>query len=402
VAVSVPKDGDQSVSSALSEISVTFDQDMNQGGFSFTGGGDTFPKVTGQPRWKSPRECLLPVQMLPAHDYIVGLNSATHTNFKNAQGEPLAPVRIRFRTSNDAGKASPGNPVDELRQAIEQHYSYLEVHRVDWPAQWLKFGPRLAKTSSPREFAGLAGEMLAATNDVHIWLNVGNEIVPAYRRNITPNANPQLLPKLIQGWKQPHRMVASGIAAPGIAYLAIHSWERKHQPELLAAIQAELDQFIKQPALIIDVRFNSGGDETIAQQVAARFNVEPGVYAKHRNHGSTMITERTLNASSTPYSGKIVVLMGPVNMSSCETFLLMMKRVKGCQLIGAKSYGASGNPQPHPLNNGVTVMLPSWQAFLPDGSPLETIGITPDIEVSAGDSRTQDAVLDRAKEILTP
>ncbi|MFN0127457.1 MAG: S41 family peptidase [Verrucomicrobiales bacterium] len=402
----VPKDGARSVAASLSEITVTFNQAMDQSGYSFTGGGESFPKLNGQPRWQSARECVLRVQLQPSHDYVIGLNSATHRGFRNTQGELLAPSLIRFRTSADVNKSSPAvspiGPIQELRQAIENHYSYLDVHGVEWPAQWKTFEPKLSKASSPRHFAEIAGQMLAATKDIHIWLTVSDELFPAHRPNVTPNANPELLPKLVQGWKQPHRMVWSGMAANAIGYLAIHSWERQHQPELLAAIEGELDRLTKHPALIIDLRLNSGGDERLAQQIAARFDVEPGVYAKHRHHGSPSMTERTLTASTRPYTGKVAVLMGPANMSSCEAFLLMMKRVKRCQLIGASSFGASGNPKPHSLSNGVTVYLPSWQAFLPDGSPLELVGVAPDIGVPAGNLRRDDAVLQRAVQYLTP
>lgn len=61
----------------------------------------------------------------------------------------------------------------------------------------------------------------------------------------------------------------------------------------------------------------------------------------------------------------------------------MMKQVPGCRIVGARTAGASGNPQPHLLANGVTVLLPSWCDMSPDGSPLETHGIAPDIDVAA-------------------
>lgn len=85
-------------------------------------------------------------------------------------------------------------------------------------------------------------------------------------------------------------------------------------------------------------------------------------------------------------------------MSSCESFLLMMKQVPNCKLIGEKSYGSSGNPKPYDLGNGVTVWLPSWKDLGPDGVCLEGQGIEPDIVVraSAQDLRVRDPVLEAA------
>ncbi|MGH7193507.1 MAG: S41 family peptidase, partial [Candidatus Saccharimonadales bacterium] len=105
------------------------------------------------------------------------------------------------------------------------------------------------------------------------------------------------------------------------------------------------------------------------------------------------------------FRGRVAVLMGPANMSSCESFLLMMKQVPHCKLIGRRSYGSSGNPQPVALANGVTVYLPSWRDLLPDGACFEGHGIEPDIEVKAQaqSSASSDEVLETAlRELRRP
>ena len=51
VVKTVPENNAQNVDPALSEIRVTFDQDMNPGGYSWVGGGPMFPKTRGRPRW---------------------------------------------------------------------------------------------------------------------------------------------------------------------------------------------------------------------------------------------------------------------------------------------------------------------------------------------------------------
>lgn len=403
-----PTSGDQNVSPGLTEIVITFDQDM-AGGYSFTGGGPTFPKVAGKPVWRTPRECVLRAQLEPGRSYTVGINSATQTNFKSSNGTPADPSILSFRTkASVAGVATAGGnrhaeSIQQLREALDHRYSYRDVHRVDWTAAWQQFEPRLLASTSARDFAVTAGEMLATTQDAHIWLTEAGQIIPAFQRELTPNADLRLLSTLISGWSQRHPMVASGNAAPGVGYIAIHSWERKHGAALVTAALAALSDLEAQPALIIDVRFNSGGDETLARDFAGHFVTERKLYAKHRSLGSTEPTDRWLepSASSKPFPGRVAVLMGPVNMSSAEAFLLMMRQVPGCRLIGQTSFGASGNPQPHQLANGVTVYLPSWNAMLPDGTSFECKGITPDVEVKiSGNIAASDPALTKAIEIV--
>jgi C-terminal processing protease CtpA/Prc len=255
--------------------------------------------------------------------------------------------------------------------------------------------------------------MLAATEDPHIWLTVANEVVPAFRRDVRSelNAAPKLLPQVIQNWKQPHPVVATGQAAPGVGYIAIHSWDRKHAPQALDAALAALGGFGGLPALIVDVRLNGGGDERLAREFAGCFVRNRAKYAQHvtvdpASGGFSPPIERWIEptAGGPAYSGRVAVLMGRANMSSAEAFLLMMKQAPNVTLIGDRSYGASGNPQPHVLANGVTVYLPSWQAMLPDGTPLERKGIAPTIEVKTTlkDFARRDPVLEKAIEVLRP
>jgi len=101
----VPPSGATDVDPKLTELRVTFDQDM-AGGFSWTGGGETFPRTTGRPRWVDRRTCVLPVSLEPGRSYRLGINSPSHRNFKSASRIPVVPVRWSFSTKG-SGPESP-------------------------------------------------------------------------------------------------------------------------------------------------------------------------------------------------------------------------------------------------------------------------------------------------------
>lgn len=298
----------------------------------------------------------------------------------------------------------------QLREAIERRYSHHETRRVDWAERWPQFEPRLLAAESPRAFAIAAGELLAATGDPHLWLTEAGQIVPAFRRAAALNLNLRLLPKLIDGWSQRHAVVASGRAAPRVGYVAIHSWERRHAPQSVAAALAALADLRDLPALIVDVRANAGGDETLAREFAGCFVAQRVAYAAHvvRDPATGRFSapaQRWLepNPRHPRYVGRVAVLAGRHTLSSAESFLLMMRQVSGAQLVGERSYGSSGNPQPLALANGVTVLIPSWRTLLPDGTELETHGVAPDHEVKwdAALADTRDPVIERAVALLS-
>jgi beta-lactamase regulating signal transducer with metallopeptidase domain len=99
----VPENGATDVKPTLKMIRVTFDLPMGEG-FSWTGGGPTFPGGTGQvPRWSPDgRTCMLPVQLKPGSKYELGLNSVSHKNFTSKWGVPLEPVHYTFATQGPA------------------------------------------------------------------------------------------------------------------------------------------------------------------------------------------------------------------------------------------------------------------------------------------------------------
>jgi hypothetical protein len=394
VVKAVPDNGAADVDPAVREVRVVFDQPMDTSMFSFVGGGESFPKTRGQPFWADDRTCVLPVALEPDHDYWLSVNSDRFTNFRNMSGEPAAPYPIAFKT----GAARPAGPprpqaevnreaVAALRRAVDMDYAYRDRAGVDWPAAFSRAAPLLEGAKTAADFAEAAGKMLAAARDYHVWLEADGKVFASARRDVAPNSNPAVLAKQLPGWRQHNATVASARLPDGATYLAINSWDAGRAKDLEAAFDV-LRAADPAKGLIVDVRTNSGGSETLAATFAGCFVEKPVVYSRNLNRAGGRFGgpyDRTLqpNADGPAYRGRVAVLMGPVNMSACESFLLMMRQAPGCRLAGERSCGSSGNPRPHDLGNGVTVYLSSWQDQTPDGRPVEGVGVEPDVTVKA-------------------
>jgi beta-lactamase regulating signal transducer with metallopeptidase domain len=99
VVKTVPETGDQNVDPNMKEIKVVFSRDMQDGSWSWTGGGDTFPETTGEPRYlKDKRTCVLPVKLEPGKTYSIGINSGRFLNFKDSRGMSSIPYPLDFKT----------------------------------------------------------------------------------------------------------------------------------------------------------------------------------------------------------------------------------------------------------------------------------------------------------------
>jgi beta-lactamase regulating signal transducer with metallopeptidase domain len=94
-----PVVGATEVDPAVSEITVTFNQEMG-GGMSWTGGGPEFPPSpeSQKAQWRDKYTCVLPAKLEAGHFYRVGINSKSYQNFCNARGRAAMPAAIYFTT----------------------------------------------------------------------------------------------------------------------------------------------------------------------------------------------------------------------------------------------------------------------------------------------------------------
>jgi len=112
------------VTPSLERITVTFDEAMKDNSWSWTGGGEKYPKTTGQPSYDPNRTtCSLPVKLEPGKVYWVGINGPIYRNFKSAEhGAQAMTYVILFATADLDGKptAIPGDLLVKAKKINEQ------------------------------------------------------------------------------------------------------------------------------------------------------------------------------------------------------------------------------------------------------------------------------------------
>lgn len=369
---------------------VMFDQDMDAAVHAVCGGGASFPKVL-RTAWRDPRTFTIDVELQPERVYSMDLACAGSSGFRAANGKTLAPVPWRIATTGPKLADGVGAAVAErLFAAIRDRYSYRDRLGIDWDDLERSSHDSLAGAPHAAALALRVMEVLSAPQDPHISVRWMDATLPTYQRAVVGNFDPRGLQAMLPKLKRLGRIGLTARTDDGIGYLLVASFAREQRDDFDLVLEA-LRGLRDCKALVLDVRTNGGGDEMLARRLAGFFVVEDRVYAAHRvrdpkaEGGFQDQQERTLRGNPAPdvFDKPVAVLMGPLNMSSAEAFLLMMKQAPQAVLVGANSYGSSGNPQPHQLLPGLSVMLPSWQALRPDGTCFEGEGITPHMPVEA-------------------
>jgi len=419
-----PDDGETGVDPATRELRVTFDQDMDQRGYSFVGGGPAFPG-TGRPRWIDARTCVLQVRLAPEHEYQLSINSERFKNFCGQNGEPALVYPIQFRTGKGklgvmptvapGGQRIDGNALaqafDALWSDMDDKYSYFELKKIDWQALGRMYRARAVAAESLPEFVKVVGQMLGELNDDHVWFTEPEGARIARMRqpgkyNGNSRATESAIDKLA--------MVGEGFAQIGMTRpdgFGVVRIVKQSQAsaEAVAAVVAFIRSHASAPGFIVDLRLANGGSEPLPQKIAQEFCAHDTVYAKSKYRNGPKPTDfgtvydRILKASERPFTKPVVCILGPGCVSSGEGFAKMMRSLPQVTTIGMPTRGSSGNPQPFTLPGvGVTVMYSRWVDMLPDGMPIEGLGVRPDVLVDEPQSAyaQSDPTWDRAVEVL--
>lgn len=303
---------------------------------------------------------------------------------------------------------------DKLWTAFDEQYPGFDLRpQVDWNALRQAFRARAIGSKSSYAFANVVAEMLRPLRDLHIGIKVAGADIPVFDRPRIANANPRALRSLIPSLQQDAHGIQWAVTDEKIGFILIRGW---NDPGLPAEFDKALEKFRDTRALILDVRMNGGGSETLAREVAGRFIETEFTYAfsQFRNGPKhTDLTQKQPRRVSPRgpwrYNPPVLLLIGQRCMSSNESFIAMMAGDPDSVTLGDHTAGSSGNPKTIPLPLGMSVSIPQWIDYLPDGKPLDERGIAPKIQFNpaVGDFEgDRDALLtlalERARKIPIP
>ncbi len=173
-------------------------------------------------------------------------------------------------------------------------------------------------------------------------------------------------------------------------------------------VNSIVDKVRKYPAVIVDLRGNSGGSvETLKYLVG-------GVFDKQVKIADRVGRKETKPEVAKPwhhqFSGKLAVLVDSSSASAAELFARVVQMENRAVVIGDRTAGAVMEAEHYSERLGVdnTVLfygasVTEWDLIMADGKSLEHLGVTPDTvvlptaqELAAG----SDPVLARAAELL--
>lgn len=295
------------------------------------------------------------------------------------------------------------NSFDVLVADMDRNYSYFKHKKIDWEQLTDKYRAKANAAKSPEEFVDVVTDMLAEMKDTHTWVMHDGKMVTKTKSQFEPNFDFEAVDSDLKNTKRIGNYGLIGTTPEGYGYVRITSLSGINE-RVLGQLTSTIRKRFDAPGIILDLRRNSGGSEILAQKIAGMFVEKEIEYAKNRfragpEHDNFVERTRQLPVEKgAKYLKPVVCLIGPGAVSSAEGFAMMMKAIPTCQIIGQPTRGASGNPAPVQLANGIDVYYSRWMSLLPDGTPIEDAGVPPDEEIEHVPG--SDKTYERAKEVL--
>ncbi len=165
--------------------------------------------------------------------------------------------------------------------------------------------------------------------------------------------------------------------AGGIGYIRFTSFLSGMEKKITAAISS----MHYAPGIIIDLRRNGGGDDSVALAMANMFFDKPTQLMITRTRKGDDFYYKS-KPSKDIFRGTVVILQDEQSGSASEQFAAGMQEAGRAVVIGKTSEGSDMDADAAKLPTGAYFVFPYGQPRTPKGYIVEGHGVKPDIDVS--------------------
>ncbi|HVS92419.1 MAG TPA: S41 family peptidase [Mucilaginibacter sp.] len=204
--------------------------------------------------------------------------------------------------------------------------------------------------------------------------------------------------------KYPNSVVYQTIGDVG--YLQVNDFESRSINKIIDSLFK--NEISKTKGLVIDIRYNGGGDDGIGFNIIRKLINKPvkGSLSKVVKHygrpGDELNWEENGpweigSDGKTYYDKPVVLLVGPRTFSAAEDFTVVFDYMKRGKILGMPTGGSTGQPVSFDLPGGGSARVCGKKDTYPDGKEFVGIGSMPDVIVKKTVKDEQDGV-DAAKD----
>lgn len=352
--------------------------------------------------------------------------SATRVGFRRLK--TLPPAHPEF---NAPERFDPELNFEVLWHTFAEHYAFFELKGVDWEATYRAQRRRVGPDTSAEELFDVFVDMLRPLHDGHVELHTS---CGHFDASAVTALHDRLAAELdraddardvasyladLREWLRDtihEHYLHDGLRHAGNRYL---EWGRLNEEtgylniramaglcgrvgrprEDVAAVDAAmvqvLDELGELERLAIDLRFNGGGYDTVALQLAGYLiDRKRHAFSKAARHGAGTTGKQAVAVEARGelrYGGELVVLTSELTASAAEVFVLAFLQHPRLTLVGEPTHGILSDAMERHLPNGWLVTLSNERYYAADGELYEHCGVPPHVELPFLDQDSREA-----------
>ncbi|NQZ06832.1 MAG: S41 family peptidase [Algicola sp.] len=351
------------------------------------------------------------------------------------------------KNSLEPNKFDPVQVFDIYWQTFSEHYAYSEQKNIDWHKQYAKWRAKVSFTTTEKQLIGVIRQFLKVLDDRHAFLFSADDDVLAYSnaKDSILNARVRVgfeqrqgvahfgryFDKVVKSWNEtvksyfvdgfePQYLYNNfwlGQLPNQLSYLEVEDMSGFATLDGMAADLVAVDEafnkilpsIIGSKGLVLDLRYNGGGEDLVVERLLSYFIDKPlTIGAKSNKMAEGFSSMRPIVIQPVKrlnYTGPIVVLTSVATASAAELFTLGLSARGNVSFIGESSNGAYSDMLFKSLPNG-------WQFSLSNEVYVDLKGKSYEVEgfgvserfeyLNAKDlANATDSALTRAIEILS-
>ncbi|MEE9389173.1 MAG: S41 family peptidase [Paracoccaceae bacterium] len=304
--------------------------------------------------------------------------------------------------------------------AFAEHYPFFDLYGVDWDARYAEFRPQVTATTTPDELFEIFRGLVHGLEDGHVYF-VDRE----NRRGHSPETgvpwgdaldDVRVVAKTYLGDAVigiDETGLSYGWLDGGVGYIRLTHMEANTgfgstgASVAMAAIQTAAIALSDAQGIIVDVRFNPGGDDSISLAYA-------GAFTDHPVQAFSKVTQ-TLDGFTPPHieftqpngtvflDQPVILLTSGYSASAAEIFTMALRELPQVTVMGQDTAGAHSDILSRNLPNGWEIGFSHQIYTTPGGQVFEGPGLPADLPRDfdlKGFNAGKDTLLQEAAAIL--
>ncbi|MBX2827566.1 MAG: S41 family peptidase [Flavobacteriaceae bacterium] len=342
---------------------------------------------------------------------------------------------------SEAQKIDPLFNFEVFTATVEEHYAFMELNGLNWPILYEQQKRKLSEESTAAELYTVIEETLELMNDNHAYLEATDEVYDILEAMETNEDVVEESNEVVEyGDFQVADLVAEhhiddvmtkdswllkwGVMNDSIGYMVIKSmWlyadldipqalidekgyvdayvDTFHAMDEGAYIEKEvagirdilnraLADLAETQSLIVDVRFNGGGQDAVSFEILKRFNAKKRQVVKTKlktADGYTPLQYLIMDASPKPYNKPVYVLTSQQTGSAAEAFSICSMSIPNMKRMGSSTQGALSTALEKELPNGWVFSISNEVYMDIEGNSYENIGVPVDLKIPFPEDR---------------